>query len=80
MTTYHADKVTAHTRGPSVRLFNYATECYLHLTGEGETPSEDYSWSGLHRQADRIKANAIAKGKPWPYKEITILKEQVGHY
>ncbi|SMP32012.1 hypothetical protein [Shimia sagamensis] len=50
-----------------IRLYNTETRAYLHLSGEGETKGTDYAWCGWRYQADALRTNARADGKPWPY-------------
>lgn len=54
----------AYTHAPTIRLFNEATGCYLHLSGAGETRHTQYAWCGYKRQARSLRA----KASEWPYR------------
>lgn len=46
------------------RLWNPVTRCYLHLSGQGETPDVGLSWLGYAYQADTLRSRANGD---WPY-------------
>jgi len=50
-----------------VRLFNPATNAYLHLSGQGETSDVNQSWLGFSYQAENLRQRAEADEREWPY-------------
>lgn len=49
------------------RLWNEATCCYLHMTGQGETRAVGHSWLGYAHQAETLERRASIRGEVWPY-------------
>ena len=52
---------------PGVRLWNPTTQMFLHMSGQGETKYEAYSWRGFVHQADALMAQAESEGREWVY-------------
>ena len=50
-----------------VRLWNPASNVYLHLSGHDETNDVSNSWLGFSYQADALRQRAKARGETWPY-------------
>ncbi len=61
------DMKTAHLATQKIRLWNPTTRQYLHLSGESEVRSADWSWSGFKHQAETLERRAKARGEDWPY-------------
>lgn len=52
------------------RLQNPVTGEYLHLSGYGTTPHEDYAWCGVASQARALRKQAEKDGEPFPYRMV----------
>lgn len=59
---FHAQRPDA-----GYRLYDHAAGHFLHLSGEGTCTTETNAWLGTSRQAERLAANATARGESWPF-------------
>lgn len=53
-----------------VRLMNPQTGQFLHLSGNGATPTARLAWLGTRDQAQELRRRARIAGRDWPYRMI----------